>query len=537
MSQLLVARSICDGVPHDFGAKEQPKNFSLLHSNLWSDLKQLSFQSNDVVAFEVTSSSHDNCKGMFLNLAREHEGLVFYRIVFEKPEAVPIELNNDLGIIGRFPTFAFTYFSNEGLEVVKFEGEAEIDAAIQGGMVDDKITHLLERRAVHKIARLQSCCRPHPPALDPQFSDVKVRELVSRVEELVNQKRDLEEAMMSVRGSVHEDAATLEGTQDHVLIQKADTTELGRDVPLPQPVECGRGTADLTAPGEQDGEEEEEGHDGVESSLVLECLPDKLRAKISSLVEAVQEQKKASKKSSCAVYDSQLLDIVLECDKSTRTPVIKYLSSMMEVTCKTLYRRTKISERKKKLHDSLEKLHEAVLEVMPEQMSLYEEALAARQSGKGPMYKNFKKRFRWSDKTRALLCDVVAVKLEIESKSLITKDKLAQFLEDKVLPFWPKGWMLKSHLLRQSRSVHNQLFAVTEGKGKLSRPLQIPSLSLASAKKWKSPVSSSPVHTSKSGTGPKSSPGSTPSTPSASSGWPPDLTLCEPLPSSTFQLH
>ena len=42
--------------------------------------------------------------------------------------------------------------------------------------------------------------------------------------------------------------------------------------------------------------------------------------------------------------------------------------------------------------------------------------------------------------------------------------------------------------------------SVTEGKGKLSRPLQIPSLSLASAKKWKSPVSSSPVHTSTSGT-------------------------------------
>lgn len=93
MSQLLVARSICDGVPHDFGAKVQPKNFSVLQNNLWSDLKQLSFQSNDVVAFEVTSSSHDNCKGMFLNLAREHEGLVFYRIVFPKPEAVPMEVS------------------------------------------------------------------------------------------------------------------------------------------------------------------------------------------------------------------------------------------------------------------------------------------------------------------------------------------------------------------------------------------------------------------------------------------------------------
>lgn len=529
---MLVARSICDGVPHDFGAKVQPKNFSVLQNNLWSDLKQLSFQSNDVVAFEVTSSSHDNCKGMFLNLAREHEGLVFYRIVFPKPEAVPMELNNDIGTIGRLPTFVFAYFSDEGIEVAKFEGEDEIDAAILGGVVDDKITHLLERRALQKIARLQSCWKPHPP--DPPCGDARVRELERRVEELERQKRELE-AMMTAS---HDNSAGVEGT--HVLIQKADTTEFGRDVPLPQPAEEVHGIADLTVAGEQDGdgEEEEEGLEGGEPSfLVLECLPAKLRAKISCLVETFQEHKnsrKASKKSSFAAYDNQLLDIVLECDKTTRTPVMRYLSSMMEVTSKTLYRRTKISERRKKLHDSLEKLREAVVQDMPEQLSRYQEALAVRQTSNGPMYK-IKKRYRWSNKTRALLCGVVAVKVEMESKSMYTKDKLAQFLEDEVLPFWPKGWMLKSYLLKNSRSVHNQLFAVTQFSAKVvPRPLQIPSLSLAAANKRKSPMPSSPAHTSTSVTSypDPPPPGSTPSTPSGDTEWPSalmDLTLCEPL--------
>lgn len=64
--------------------------------------------------------------------------------------------------------------------------------------------------------------------------------------------------------------------------------QFGRDVPLPQPAEEVHGIADLTVAGEQDGdgEEEEEGLEGGEPSfLVLECLPAKLRAKISCLVE------------------------------------------------------------------------------------------------------------------------------------------------------------------------------------------------------------------------------------------------------------
>ena len=89
MSQLLVARSICEGLPH---TKHLPKNFFILQNNSWSDLKQLSFQGNDVAAFEVTNDTEENCKRMFLNLAREHEGLMFYRIVFDRPEAVPTEV-------------------------------------------------------------------------------------------------------------------------------------------------------------------------------------------------------------------------------------------------------------------------------------------------------------------------------------------------------------------------------------------------------------------------------------------------------------
>ena len=92
MSQLLVAKSICDGVPHESWAKALPKNFFILPNNLWSDLRQLSFQGNDVVAFEVTTSAEENCKRMFLNLSREHEGLMFCRVVFDRLETIPMEV-------------------------------------------------------------------------------------------------------------------------------------------------------------------------------------------------------------------------------------------------------------------------------------------------------------------------------------------------------------------------------------------------------------------------------------------------------------
>ena len=92
MSQLLVAKSICDGVPLESWAKALPKNFFILPNNLWSDLRQLSFQGNDVVAFEVTTSAEENCKRMFLNLSREHEGLMFCRVVFDRLETIPMEV-------------------------------------------------------------------------------------------------------------------------------------------------------------------------------------------------------------------------------------------------------------------------------------------------------------------------------------------------------------------------------------------------------------------------------------------------------------
>lgn len=121
--------------------------------------------------------------------------------------------------------------------VTKFEGEAEIDAAILRGLVDDKITQLLESKADLRVAQLQSR-RPHPsphPQVNCREADGKMMEMERRVEvaeraveELQRQKERLEEALRCAHTSVHEPTAMEEGSEggrDQVLIQKADTTE------------------------------------------------------------------------------------------------------------------------------------------------------------------------------------------------------------------------------------------------------------------------------------------------------------------------
>ena len=126
--------------------------------------------------------------------------------------------------------------------VAKFEGEAEIDAAILGGLVDDMIKELLERRAVFKIAQLLSR-RPHTPeASSPQLgfreADGKMMEMERRVEaaertveELERQKEELQEALRCARTATMGEES--EGIREQVLIQKADTTEVSHLPPCP----------------------------------------------------------------------------------------------------------------------------------------------------------------------------------------------------------------------------------------------------------------------------------------------------------------
>ncbi|MBN3324125.1 UBN2 protein, partial [Atractosteus spatula] len=61
-----------------------------------------------------------------------------------------------------------------------------------------------------------------------------------------------------------------------------------------------------------------------------------------------------------------------------------------------------------------------------------------------------RKKFVWDERLRALLCNLVRVKLgcyELESQcALSVEDYLKAFMETEVKPLWPKGWM-------QARSV------------------------------------------------------------------------------------
>ncbi|CAI8038014.1 Ubinuclein-1, partial [Geodia barretti] len=68
-----------------------------------------------------------------------------------------------------------------------------------------------------------------------------------------------------------------------------------------------------------------------------------------------------------------------------------------------------------------------------------------------------RKKYKWTEETRHLLCEVVKVK--VESEELMRgrvngEEVLMEFLDTKVKPIWPKGWMQKSILYKTTELVH-----------------------------------------------------------------------------------
>ncbi|KAM9454740.1 ubinuclein-1 [Clarias gariepinus] len=144
----------------------------------------------------------------------------------------------------------------------------------------------------------------------------------------------------------------------------------------------------------------------------------------------------------------------------------------------------------------IRRLEETVLRVMPEQIDRFNshcqahsEARAAKleavkekregsdededdSSGKrvfGP-----RKRFRWNEEIRELVCDVVKLKMsrfELEAagdQSL--EDYLKSFLEASVKTLWPRGWMQSRILLIESRRVHAHVTGIVARKKSMTVP-------------------------------------------------------------------
>ncbi|MCJ8747680.1 hypothetical protein PDJAM_G00156200 [Pangasius djambal] len=85
-----------------------------------------------------------------------------------------------------------------------------------------------------------------------------------------------------------------------------------------------------------------------------------------------------------------------------------------------------------------------------------------------------RKRFRWNEEIRELLCEVVRLKmssyeLDVPSNQSL-EDFLKSFLEASVKTLWPRGWMQSRILLIESRRVHAHVTGVVARKKSTAVP-------------------------------------------------------------------
>ncbi|KAK3530676.1 hypothetical protein QTP86_031665 [Hemibagrus guttatus] len=146
----------------------------------------------------------------------------------------------------------------------------------------------------------------------------------------------------------------------------------------------------------------------------------------------------------------------------------------------------------------IRRLEETVFRVMPEQIDRFNhhcrahsearaaklEAVKEKRAGEGSDEEEDdssgkrvfapRKRFRWSEEIREVLCEVVKLKMrgyEVDAASgQSLEDYLKCFLEASVKSLWPRGWMQSRILLIESRRVHAHITGVAARKRSLTAP-------------------------------------------------------------------
>nr|XP_020643479.1 ubinuclein-2 isoform X2 [Pogona vitticeps] len=256
------------------------------------------------------------------------------------------------------------------------------------------------------------------------------------------------------------------------------------------------------------------------------ALPEGLPAHLEKRVEDLRAAAKlfdeeGRKKFFTQDMNNILLDIELqlqELSPAIRSGVYSHLEAFVPCNKDTLIKRLKklhLNVQDDRLKEPLQKLKLAVSCVMPEQLFKYQEDCQAHSQARnakmqaederdkngseeeddekpGKRIAGPRKKFRWDETVRALLCNLVKIKLgcyELEpNKSQCAEDYLKTFMETEVKPLWPKGWMqarmcrpryarqrqATEHQLRmlfkESRSVHNHLTSAPAKKKVILAP-------------------------------------------------------------------
>ncbi|XP_041093779.1 ubinuclein-2-like [Polyodon spathula] len=223
-------------------------------------------------------------------------------------------------------------------------------------------------------------------------------------------------------------------------------------------------------------------------------LPASLRRRIGDLREASRQfDEEGRKKFFTLDMNNILLDIELQVQEQpphVRAAVYCHLEAFVPCNKDMLLKRVRklnLNVQDDRLRAPLLKLKLAVSNVMPEQLSRYRDDCLAHNQAKvakvaklqseedrerngsededdekpGKRVMGPRKKFHWDENIRALLCNLVQIKLgcyELEpNKTMTAEDYLKSFMESEVKPLWPKGWMQARMLFKESRSVHSRV--------------------------------------------------------------------------------
>nr|XP_008120087.1 PREDICTED: ubinuclein-2 isoform X1 [Anolis carolinensis] len=299
-------------------------------------------------------------------------------------------------------------------------------------------------------------------------------------------------------------------TNERELLQDAESAlEMLGDIDFDRLLDGTSNGSPVSEPSGENGSAIQVSH--TSEVLVLKpvpALPDGLPAKLEKRIEDLRVAAKlfdeeGRKKFFTQDMNNILLDIELqlqELNPTIRNGVYSHLEAFVPCNKDTLIKRLKklhLNVQDDRLKEPLQKLKLAISCVMPEQLFKYQEDCQAHSQAKnakmqaederdkngseedddekpGKRIAGPRKKFRWDETVRALLCNLVKIKLgcyELEpNKSQTAEDYLKTFMETEVKPLWPKGWMQARMLFKESRSVHNHLTSAPAKKKVILAP-------------------------------------------------------------------
>ncbi|XP_063970601.1 ubinuclein-2-like isoform X2 [Lytechinus pictus] len=222
-------------------------------------------------------------------------------------------------------------------------------------------------------------------------------------------------------------------------------------------------------------------------------LPQELPLQLLDNIQKIKEAARKSVEGKTKFFNSHVNGLLLKIEHGTRmvncskrSAVYSHLAFHLPCTKLTLQKRAKklqLGVQDNHLKEPLQRLREAIAEVMPDQQMRYKtecEEVSLKMDlgpthdseGKVIELKPPKKKFIWDDRLRALLCEVVKVKVKTfeisKTRTQSAEEYLKAFLESDVKNLWPKDWIQTRNLFKESRAVHDHVTSI--GKQRKSTP-------------------------------------------------------------------